>query len=62
MISKRALDELEVALPPLDRQAAIVGLGTLAGRAKDVETRLENLRARLASKVMLNYARGGEGR
>jgi hypothetical protein len=62
MISKRALDELEVAVPTLDRQAAIVGLATLAGRAKSVEARLENLRARLASAVMLNYARGGEGR
>jgi hypothetical protein len=62
MISKRALDELEVDIPPLERQAAIVRLAALTGRAKTAEARLENLRARLASEVMLNYARGGEGR
>ena len=62
MISKGALDELEVDLPPLERQAAIVGLAMLAGRAKTVESSLEKLRARLASEVMLHYARGGEGR
>lgn len=62
MISKRALDELEVALPPLERQAAIVGLAAFAARVQSLEARLENLRARLASEVMLHYARGGEGR
>jgi hypothetical protein len=62
MISKRALDELEVDVPSLERQAAIVMLAAFAARVGGLVARLENLRAKLASEVMLNYARGGEGR
>ena len=62
MISRRALDELEVALPSLDRQDAIVEVAGLVARIRALEADLDSLRTRLVSDVMLSYARGSEGR
>lgn len=62
MISKRALDELQVEVPPPERQAAIVRLAELDARLRALEADLGALRTKLLSEVMLSYAKGDGGR
>ena len=62
MFSKHAVDDLEVEVPPRDRQDDIVELAGLVARVQALETDLDSLRTKLVSEVMLGYARGSEGR
>lgn len=59
MISKTALESLEVDMPPLERQRDIVELADLSARQRILSDGIENLRSRLLSDIMMTYARGG---
>jgi hypothetical protein len=62
MITKRVLEELEIEIPPLERQRRIVELAGLSARQRILEDDLDSLRARLQSGIMMTYARGGAAR
>ena len=59
MITKRTLEELEVELPPLERQREIVELWGLADRERKLERHLEERRSQFLSEVMMRHAQGG---
>lgn len=59
MISKRALAELEVEVPPTQRQQAIVELAGLSARARVLQKAIDARRDNLLSQLMMHYAEGG---
>lgn len=62
MISKSVLEDLDVELPSIERQRDIVELAGLSARQRILSGDIESLRSRLLSDVMMNYAKGSEGR
>lgn len=61
MVNKGLLQDLAVALPPLERQRRIAELAGLSARQRMLGADIDSLRARLLADVMLNYATGSEG-
>jgi restriction endonuclease S subunit len=62
MISKRALEELEVTVPAIARQERIVALALLTSREKELAGEITARRDRFLSEVMVNYAEGSVSR
>lgn len=58
MISKEALDELEVIVPPLERQRAIVGMASLAEEEQDIMKKLAKKRRQYVSTILIRLAQG----
>jgi hypothetical protein len=59
MVSKTALQDLQVDVPSLERQQSIVTLAGLSGRQRTLNTRIDGLRERLQADIMMIYAKGG---
>ena len=62
MISRRVLEDLDIEVPPIGRQRDIIELAGLSARQRILNGDIESLRSRLLSDVMMNYAKGSEGR
>ncbi|MBC8554065.1 MAG: restriction endonuclease subunit S [Candidatus Brocadiales bacterium] len=60
MISKQAIEDLEVALPSLDKQKNIVELATLSAREQTLLHTLADKREQYISTVLMQFARGGK--
>ena len=58
MISKETLEALEVFIPPLDRQKAIVTLASLADKEKTIMNQLAEKRGQYISTVLVRLAQG----
>jgi hypothetical protein len=58
MISKEALEELEVFVPPLDRQKAIVSLASLAEEEQHIMEKLSEKRRQFVSTTLIRLAQG----
>ena len=58
MISKRELEEIEVSLPPLDRQQAIVNLVALAEKEQVLMAKLAHRRKQTISRKLMQLAQG----
>lgn len=58
MITKEALEGLEVFIPPLERQRAIAELAALSEEEQDLLRRLALKRRQLASAVLMQMAQG----
>jgi excinuclease UvrABC nuclease subunit len=61
MISKQAIEDLEVALPSLEKQKNIVELATLSAREQTLLHTLADKREQYISTVLMQFAKG-EGR
>ncbi len=61
MISKQAIEDLEVALPSLEKQKNIVELATLIAREQTLLHTLADKREQYISTVLMQFAKG-EGR
>jgi excinuclease UvrABC nuclease subunit len=58
MISKQAIEDLEVALPSLEKQKNIVELATLSAREQTLLHTLADKREQYISKVLMQFAEG----
>lgn len=58
MISKQAMEELDVLLPGLEQQKNIVELAWLAAREQRLSHRLADQRERYISRLLMQIARG----
>lgn len=58
MITKQAIEELEVALPNLERQSQIVELSLLAAREQILACKLALRREQYISEMLIKYAKG----
>ena len=58
MITKEALESLEVFVPPLERQRAIAGLAALAEEEQGILRRLAAKRRQFTSTVLMRMAQG----
>jgi restriction endonuclease S subunit len=58
MISKEALEELEVFVPPLDRQRAIVSLASLAEEEQHIMEKLAEKHRQYVSTTLIRLAQG----
>lgn len=58
MICKQAIEELEVALPSLEKQKNIVELATLSAREQTLLRTLADKREQYISKILMQFARG----
>lgn len=58
MINKEAIEELEVALPNLEKQKEIVNLAALAAREQSLFYILAKKKEQYISTVLLKYAKG----
>ena len=58
MISKEALDELEVFVPPLERQRAIVEITTLLKEEQHIMEKLAERRHQYISTTLIQLAQG----
>jgi excinuclease UvrABC nuclease subunit len=58
MISKQAIEDLEVALPTLEKQKTIVELATLSAREQTLLHTLADKREQYISKVLMKFAKG----
>lgn len=58
MISKQAIEELEVVLPSLDKQKSIVELATLVARKKTLLHTLADKREQYIGAVLMQFAKG----
>ena len=56
MISRRCLENLEVVLPPLDRQLSLAAYFDLAEREKTLLRDIQRLRAKLAQGILMHLA------
>lgn len=56
MISKQAIEELEVALPSLEKQKNIVELATMSSREKNLLRTLADKREQYISTVLMQFA------
>ena len=59
MISKRTVEELEVALPSVEKQKSIVELAALSAREQELLHALADKRARYVSAVLMQDAIAG---
>lgn len=59
MISRRALEELPIEVPPIEQQEKVTELAGLAAREKRLVEVIGKHRDELLSHVMLNYVKGG---
>lgn len=59
MISRRALEELPIEVPPVEQQEKVIQLAGLAAREKRLVEVIGKHRDELLSHVMLNYLKGG---
>lgn len=59
MLRRQAVCELEVDVPPLDRQEAIARLAGLSARERMLNAEIGGLRDRMLADIMLAYAQGG---
>lgn len=59
MISRRALEELPIEVPPIEQQEKVIQLAGLAAREKRLVEVIGKHRDELLSHVMLNYTKGG---
>lgn len=57
MISKQAIEELEVALPSLDKQKKIVELATLSAREQTLLHTLAHKREHYISTILMQFAK-----
>lgn len=62
MISKRALEELEVVVPPIAHQERIVALAVLASHDRQLTQEIAARRDSLLCEVMMNHAQEGATR
>ena len=62
MISRSVLEDLDVEVPSIERQRNIVELASLSARQRMLSADIDGLRSRLLSDVLMNYAKGSEGR
>lgn len=58
MISKQAIEDLEVALPTLEKQKNIVELATLSAREQTLLHALADKREQYISTVLMQFAKG----
>ena len=58
MISKQAIEDLEVALPTLEKQKNIVELATLIAREQTLLHTLADKREQYISTVLMQFAKG----
>jgi len=58
MISKQAIEELEVALPSLEKQKNIVELATLSAREQTLLHTLADKREQYISTVLMQFVKG----
>jgi restriction endonuclease S subunit len=58
MISKETLEDLEVFLPPLDRQRTIVALASLAEEEQHIMNKLAEKRRQYVSNTLIPLAQG----
>jgi restriction endonuclease S subunit len=58
MISKEALEELEVFVPPLDRQRAIITMAALAEKEQHIMEKLAGKRRQYVSITLIRLAQG----
>jgi len=58
MISKQAIDDLEVALPSLERQKNIVELSSLSAREQTLLHTLADKREQYISTLLMQFAKG----
>ena len=58
MISKRAIEDLEVALPSLEKQKNIVELATLSVREQTLLQQLSDKREQYISTILMQLAKG----
>ncbi len=58
MISKQAIEDLEVALPNLEKQKHIVELATLSAREQTLLHTLADKREQYISTVLMQFAKG----
>lgn len=58
MICKQAIEELEVALPSLEKQKNIVELATLSAREQTLLRTLADKREQYILKILMQFARG----
>ncbi|MDQ7790267.1 MAG: restriction endonuclease subunit S [Clostridia bacterium] len=58
MISKQALESLEVCVPPLDRQRTIVELAALVEEEQNLMNRLAGKRRQYVSTIMMQLVEG----
>lgn len=59
MISRRALEELPIEVPPIEQQEKVTELAGLAARERRLVEVIGKHRDGLLSHVMLNYVKGG---
>lgn len=60
MISRQAVDDLEVNVPSIDRQKSIVELASLAIKEQYLLEQIAKRKAQYISEVLLKYAKGKE--
>ncbi|NOY69981.1 MAG: restriction endonuclease subunit S [Deltaproteobacteria bacterium] len=58
MISKQAIEDLEVALPSLEQQKNIVELASLSAREQTILNTLAEKRKQYISTILMQYAKG----
>ena len=58
MISKQAIENLEVPLPSMEQQKKIVGLALLFAREQTILSRLSEKREQYISTVLMQFAKG----
>jgi hypothetical protein len=58
MISKETLEGLEVFIPPLDRQRAIVTMASLAEKEQHIMKKLAEMRRQYVSTTLIRLAQG----
>jgi restriction endonuclease S subunit len=58
MISKQAIEDLEVALPSLEKQKNIVELATLSAREQTLLQQLSDKREQYISTILMQLAKG----
>ena len=58
MISKKALENMEITIPPLERQRAIMGVAALAAQEKYLMERLADKRNQCISAILMQRAEG----
>ncbi len=58
IISKQAIENLEVSLPPLEQQRNIVELASLSAREQIILNTLAKKRKQYISTILLQFAKG----
>ena len=58
MISKQAIEELEVSLPSLEQQKNIVSLASLSAREQEILNTLAKKRKQYVSTILTRFAKG----